>query len=211
MSDFWWKRLSQKAQAKGRMSAWIMRCVASVDERRNDLLQRRHLWGRSAALSEFEDDDICKLDDEEIGLHPATETAILRLDNIGVNDAQNDGAETNDEYSADDKDEDSSNGGGKEEQEAEDVDTATTSSYGFQMREFLRRTTALSTCRPLSRCSPHRPLLSIIAANDVCTIHISESNMYNLLIKIMQEKYTYQPKRIREINRHTCFSAVARI
>ena len=129
-----------------------MRCVASVDERRNDLQQRRHWWGRSVGTPR---EHLCALDadllaGDETDLHPAAETA--RVDSSGVNSAWNDGIEDNEQHSDDDDD-------GKEQREAEE-DTATT--YGFQMRRFLRRTNALSISLR-SRRSVRRSLLSIVA------------------------------------------------
>lgn len=135
--------------------------MASVDDRRNDLLQRVHLYGLSVTSRR----DLGKLGTvligDEIGLRPAAASAILRDESscCGIEHK---------EY-GDDDDDDNGEDGGKEEQDKED--TATTCSYGFQMRGFLRRMTALSTslvsCARVQR--PEASLL-IIPAFDIYAI-----------------------------------------
>jgi len=128
MSDFWWKRLSQNMQAYGRTSEWIMRWVASVDDRRNDLSQRVQWYGRSQRdLRTFAD---VVIDD----VFPAAGTG---ADSTGMVGCWCSAGRTEDEY----------RGGDKEAkwEKARCEDDAATCSYGFQMRWSLHLTTTSST------------------------------------------------------------------
>ena len=134
MSDFWWKRLSQNGQAYGRTLVCIIWWVVSVDERRNDLVQRGHLNGRSVATSAryLGEAGGAFVDDEILAAASGRNCSATLPDDVLCRWTEKGGDE---EYDDDDDD-------GAEEKDEEDTATC---SYGFQMRGFLRRTTWLST------------------------------------------------------------------